>query len=163
MREIICSGLIGFLCCLIIQVIIWKIFLVKKEIATLGVIFFILPIILYLSLYLINEIPFIDIVMIALLNLSISSLYMQTYPALREDIPSIQLLFFIKNNPELKRDEIINHFLKTNNFIKSIKKDLINDGLIKKDDPKCLTLTGKALVKFFYYYRKFLGIKRAHG
>ncbi len=162
-KTIFYFGILAFFCCLLIQIIIWRFFLIKKEIITLGSIFFVSPLFIYLLVFMLNKASVIDLLMIALLQALLSSAYLQTYPALREDIPSIKLLFFIKENPNLSRKNIIDFFSKNSSLIKSKNKDLISDGLIKEGNSMQLTLSGKVLAKFFVTYRKFLGVRREHG
>lgn len=68
-----------------------------------------------------------------------------------------------KNNKLLTKEMLNKHF-NTDNLIMNRFNDLQRDGFIKiSKDNIVLTLKGKFLATFFYYYRKLLGLKEGNG
>lgn len=90
--------------------------------------------------------------------------YIQTYPALREDIPSVKILMLVNQYEgidvkQLMENKILNKDLKT-----SKDNDLLNDGfIIIKNGSFELTKTGKFLALMFKSYRKLINIQDKTG
>lgn len=164
MEAIVLGGIIGFLASLVAQVMIWRIFHVQRELLVLALLFLIFPAAIYLAAYLIVPTSGLTWPMIALLHLVLSSAYVQTYPALREDIPSVAILFIIRDNPGLGSDEIIAKMASRDCLFARKIDDLCRDGLATKHDAGLtLTRSGMMLAMVFHIYRKILGVQRDQG
>jgi hypothetical protein len=164
MKASIIIGLSSFfvsLACLALTNWIYKL---DKIIASLFCYFFVIPIICYSGAYLITVSTFETLLPSYLLHMSLSAAAIQTYPALREEIPTIALLRFINNSPSLTREKIIEKFLNTSNLHDQKIEDLLNDSLIVYVDGRMkLTRFGINLCRIFRIYRKILGTKRCSG
>ncbi len=153
-----------FLVVLFSYVIYMRIVKPKVYIKPLFMIFLVFPVLasmvaMYTNLY------SIDIILtIELLYFSITACFIQTYPAIYSWAPSLKITYIMgKNNKLLTKDMLKKHF-NTDNLIMNRFNDLQKDGFIKISKGNIdLTLKGKFLADFFYYYRKLLGLKEGNG
>lgn len=102
-----------------------------------------------------------------LTNILLSSLllaYIQTYPALREDIPSVKILMLVNQHQGINFKELIDN-KKLNKDLKGSKEnDLLNDGfIIDKKTHFELTQIGKIIAQIFKFYRKLINIQCKTG
>jgi hypothetical protein len=161
--SILFTGLFCFVFALISQVLIWRIRPPKKQMFWLFGIFLFLP--LFILIVCINrfELSWLDSLTAALLWLAMAAAYIQTYPALKEDIPSFRLLLLLEKQPRMNNEQII-AAMKQYNLFSAKLDELENDSLLVEKNGKLeLSLAGKKLADFFYYYRKILGLKLGEG
>lgn len=164
--SILFTGLLCFVFALISQVLIWRIWSPKKQMFWLFAIFLFLP--LFILIVCINrfELSWLDSLAAALLWLAMAAAYIQTYPALSEDIPSFRLLLLLENNSNkqgMSQEQIISG-VKQYNLFSAKLDELENDSLLVEKNGKLeLSFAGKKLADFFYYYRKILGLKLGEG
>lgn len=151
--------------CILTQAIIWNIKKIKSEFILLVTIFSFIPLVLFLIFNNLNI--FLsrgELVNTAVLTYSLSLAYIQTYPALKEDIPSIKILSLIKHSRKISKEELIKNHLLNNSLINSKQEELINDGFIFKQNGKIkVTKIGFLLAKFFIFYRKIFNLKDSTG
>ncbi len=163
MGTIVVGGIIGFLASLAAQVMIWRLFRVQRELLVLALLFLIFPAAVYLVVSLVVPTP-VTWLMIALLHLVLSSAYIQTYPALREDIPSVAILFVIRDTPGLSSEEVIAEMASRGDLSTRKIDDLCRDGLATKQSTGLtLTRSGIIFAMAFHIYRKILGTQRDQG
>lgn len=165
MSEIFFSCILFFIS-LLIQLFAIKFLSIKREILMLLIVFIIIPIFLNILNWYFNLITLNYISSIILL-LGLSGSYLQTYPALKNDIPTFKILFFIdqfnKNKINIDRTKLIKLF-NINELENNKVKELINDGLIKKsNDYFSLTLFGNLMAYIFKKYRCILNLDRGKG
>lgn len=164
MTTILLTALGGFLLSLTTQVLLWWMIRVRREILILGLVYLVIPGLAYLGAAVTGMAPGAHLLMAALLHLSLSAAFIQTYPALREDIPSVSLLFLIRDNPGLRENELIDLMTGDERLLSQKMADLDSDGLITgHGDDAHLTRTGALLATVFHHYRKLLGTKRDQG
>lgn len=151
--------------CILIQAIIWNLKKIKNELIVLLTIFSFTPLILFLILN--NLIIFLsrsELINTVVLTYSLSLAYIQTYPALKEDIPSIKILSLIKHSGKISKKELIKNHLLNDSLINSKQEELINDGFIFKQNRKIkVTKIGFLLAKIFIFYRNILNLKDSTG
>jgi len=154
-----------FLLVFFTQVIIWNSKRIKKEILILFLIY-LSPILLIISFYWYLNLIILDIFIISILYIFLSLTYLQTYPALREDIPSFRILFIIEKSGKkgITKKNLEKKFIK-NRLIHSKYDDLILDGMIHFNSNGYLRLSffSSWLLNFFSLYRSFLGLKVGDG
>lgn len=157
MVKIITTSVVFFVFAFILQLLVLRIFNPKKVIHSLFFIFFVI-VPLLIILYTVFNFK------ILLLYYLIAAAYIQTFPAIQADSPSLKIIDLIGNSKDgLKKEEIINAFLEES-LREERLRDLINEGLIvKKNEELILTKKGKFLAKTFILYRKILGLKRGAG
>ncbi|EDN71290.1 membrane protein [Beggiatoa sp. PS] len=163
---ILFTGLLSFALALIAQIFLWRIWTPKKQMFWLFGIFLCLPLFVLIICTNWFELTLLDSFAAALLWLAIAVAYIQTYPALKEDIPSFRLLLLLENNTNrqgMSKDQII-AAMKQYNLFSAKLDELENDSLVVEKNGKFeLSLVGRKLADFFYYYRKMLGLKRGEG
>ncbi|MBI5643860.1 MAG: hypothetical protein HY954_10355 [Deltaproteobacteria bacterium] len=105
-----------------------------------------------------------DLLAGCLLALGISSAYVLTYPAVEALSPSLMMLTLIGNSTKgLSAKELSDHFVEDLVLSPRIK-DLMEDGLVKGDGGYLrLTLGGVVLVRFFCFFRAFIGLGIGKG
>lgn len=153
-----------FLCSFVLHLVIWRMVGIKKEIAGLFIIFIAIPIFLHVFLAFLG-ININSLTASLLLCLAVSSAYIQTYPALKEDIPSFQITLYVNQlgRQGVSEDEIIDKF-QHGNFFRAKMDELQNDSLLLTDQNNYfLSSSGKLLASLFYQYRKLLGLNLGDG
>ncbi len=164
MLKYIFLSFLQFLVVLCSYVIYMHIFKPKVYIKPLFTIFLAFPLCAsMIAIY--ANLSSIDIILtIELLYFSITAGFIQTYPAIYSWAPSLKITYIMgKNNKLLTKDMLKKHF-NTDNLVMDRFRDLQEDGFIKISKGNIdLTLKGKFLADFFYYYRKLLGLKEGNG
>ena len=148
-----------------IQVFIWNFKKIKKEILILLYIY-IPPLFLIISLHWYLNLIILDILIISFLYILLSLSYLQTYPALRENIPSFTILLIVeKAGKKGISKENLKKELYKDNLLTSKYKDLINDGMIflNSDGYLRLSFFSCLLLRFFSFYRWSLGLETGDG
>ena len=164
MENILFFGFVIFFSVLSIQIFIWKFFYIKKEIFLLLLLYIFLPIVINITLVFLEHIAIVDFCLLFLFTFFISLAFLQTYPALKEDIPSIKIVFLIERNKKIKFQDLIDRLNSNLNIIQRRHLDLNDDHLIVKQNKKYrLTYAGLLIAIFFNFYRKMLGNKRLNG
>lgn len=164
MIEIFQSSFIGFLVFLLIHALVWNFFRINAEIKYLFGLMFLHVLIFNGLMFFIYDFEIDNFIMINILLSSLMGAYIQTYPALREDIPSVKILMLVNQYEgidvkQLMENKILNKDLKT-----SKDNDLLNDGfIIIKNGSFELTKTGKFLALMFKSYRKLINIQDKTG
>lgn len=153
-----------FILTLLLQVIVWHCRKVIKEIAILFAIMCISPAAFLFTIYWRDLATNQEIFFIAVLVYSLCAAYIQTYPALREDIPSIRILNIIGAEPGVNTEAVISSAL-LSSTLKSDKEDeLLSDRLvIVKNGNVSLSKFGIALVYIFKFYRNIMKINESTG
>ncbi|MEK8015729.1 MAG: hypothetical protein VSS75_002595 [Candidatus Parabeggiatoa sp.] len=161
--SILLPGLLCFLFALIAQIFIWRIWAPKKQIVWLFGIFLGMPLFVLIACANGFELTLLDSFAVALLWLALSVAYIQTYPALKEDIPSFRLLLLLDKHPGMSKEAII-EAMKQENIFSAKLDELENDTLlVNKKGRLELSPAGRKLADLFYYYRKILGLKPGEG
>ena len=155
---VLAYGIGLFLAVLVTHVLIWNLLRIRKEILWLAFVFFVVPGATLLLVWSADLLDVSSVTASGMLHASLAVVYIQTYPALREDIPSIRILMSVHRRPEgMTRPEIIERLVAQGFFDTKIK-DLQNDALVcAQDDRLYLTVMGSRLAGVFHYYRKLLG------
>jgi predicted transcriptional regulator len=101
------------------------------------------------------------------LYIGIISAFIQTYPAIRREIPSFKILLLIhscnRKNIEINDNIIIENLSKFNSLESKIN-ELLQDGfVISNNNSLVLTKSGLILATFFKIYRKLLGLENGKG
>lgn len=166
MGSVLAAGVGAFLALLAVQVVLWRVIDVKREMLGLGVIYLLLPLFVFLAVALLTSTSLLDLILLGFLYLALACGYIQTYPALREDIPTFRILFAIDAaGSEGLSGEGIVAALGTDNLLAKKMADLYGDRLIGVDaDGKMHLLpAGRFLAIVFRTYRKTLGMQRGLG
>jgi hypothetical protein len=106
-----------------------------------------------------------ELVAVSLLAYLCSAVYIQSYPAFQEDIPSFRILALIRGAGDrgIEEEEVIGALEGTSLFT-SKASDLIDEGMIRiEPNQVILTPSGEKVTHLFSYLRKWLGIKDGDG
>ncbi len=162
--SVLATGVFLFFAVLATHVLLWNLFKIKKEMLWLAVVFIVVPGMMMTLSWVLGISTAISTIATGMLYAALAAVYIQTYPALREDIPSIRILMTIHaTTGGMTRSEIIDHLMRQKLFATKIT-DLKNDALIGiQEDRMRLTTMGAALARIFQTYRKLLGHTAGRG
>ncbi len=145
---------------LLVQLLLWRPFKIKKQMLWLFVIFLFVPIV---SIAWLRDQA--DLAAGAFLALCISAAYVQTFPAAQARSPSLVILNLIAGGgPDgMAREELLSR-MSASGLLEDRIQDLGNDGLISTEDGKVrLRGPGRLLAAVFFYYRRVLNLPRGMG
>ena len=166
MGPVLVAGVGAFLVLLALQVVLWRVLGVRREMLGLAVVYLLLPLFACLGAALFTNVGLLDLLLSGFLYLALACGYIQTYPALREDIPSFRILFAIDAaGPAGLSEEGVIAALGTDKLLSKKMEDLSSDRLIGVDADGKLHLlpAGRFLAIVFRTYRKTLGLQRGLG
>ncbi|MES2191485.1 MAG: hypothetical protein V4454_15300 [Pseudomonadota bacterium] len=166
MGSVLVEGLGAFVVLLALQVVLWRLLGVKREMLGLAVVYLLVPFVVSIGLVIGTQVDLLDLLLAAFLYLALASGYIQTYPALREDIPTFRILFAIEAAGQAGvSEEGIVAALQTGNLLTKKMEDLSSDRLVGVgvDGQLHLLPAGRLLALVFRAYRKALGLRRGLG
>ena len=106
-----------------------------------------------------------DCLYIAFLYFSLCAAYIQTYPGIAADSPTLVIIRMIgrAGKSGLKSEEIFN-LASDALLIEPRLADLVSDGLvIREADAYALTSRGARFIRVFIFFRRWMGIERKGG
>ena len=162
--HIFLEVLILFFISFVMHIYFVRLFFKKSEIFLIFITFLLTPFFytyffIDLSLY-----RYTDMLSIIFLYIGLSSVYIQTFPALKEDIPSFRILRIIANNKKGISEKEIIKLMGTTDLFDIKLKELEEDNLLRKENSKItLSKSGRILANIFIIYRKILGLGRGDG
>eukprot|EP01031_Cornospumella_fuschlensis_P052020 gene52020-63600_t len=166
MGSVLVAGVGAFLILLALQVMLWRVLGVRREMLGLAVVYLLLPSVMSIVLAFGTQVDRVDLLLAAFLYLALACGYIQTYPALREDIPSFRILFAVEaaGQSGLSEEGIV-IALQTDNLLTKKMDDLSSDRLVGVgvDGQLHLLPVGRMLALIFRAYRKALGLQRGLG
>ncbi|MES2400126.1 MAG: hypothetical protein V4573_09085 [Pseudomonadota bacterium] len=151
---------------LALQVVLWRLLGVKREMLGLAVVYLLVPFIVGIGLVIGAQVNCLDLLLAGFLYLALACGYIQTYPALREDIPSFRILFAVEAAGQAGvSEEGIVAALQAGNLLTKKVEDLSSDRLVGVgvDGKLHLLPAGRLLALIFRAYRKALGLQRGLG
>ncbi len=150
-------SILFFLVALIFQIFVWRIIKVKKIIFWLFFIFFV-----FMPVFMAFTITF--EIKTFFLYFLIAAAYIQTFPAIQADSPTLKIINLIGNSKEGISKEKITKAFSEYSLREERISDLITEGFLIKDNENfVLTKKGLLLAKLFIAYRKILGIGEGKG
>jgi len=137
----------------------------KRHIEDLVLLFILIPIIISIALLLSGCIGFQICLLATLLYLALSGVYIQTYPAIQANSPSLYILYLIGNSEKGLTKSDIETKLDVKQLIGNKVTELEDEELIvvKNKTDVSLTFKGKVLALIFVVYRGVLGLKEGRG
>ena len=166
MSLILSLSIATFLVLLLVQAAVWSVVRVRREMLGLVVIYAVVPAVLAGAAALWSGVEGLSLAAACLLYAAITSAYIQTYPTLREDIPTFRLLFAIDEAGAAgaSEAELASKLHASSLYDKKID-DLLRDGLVRTrpDGSLVLAPAGRVLAHVFRTYRRWLGMSRGEG
>jgi hypothetical protein len=152
-------GLVSFASALCLHVVWWRVARPKNDLRALFTLFLVLPVLLALILAAASDRPAEDILAVLLLNLALSSAYVQTYPIFHAISPSLEILLLVNRSPGgLTAEEIAGNFNDAH-LVGSRVQDLLRTNLARLEGGAYrLAPAGKAMIRSFLLYRKIIGM-----
>ena len=165
--KVIIWAFLIFLAAFMVHVFVWRVVKPKAQIAFLFGIFFFVPLAAY-GVLLIFSNDRIALSLAFLLYLSVAAVYVQTYPAIQANCPSLFIVHVIgKSQQGLGISGVQQRIEKIGlTSLDERVKDLFNDRLIATSADETVTLTGsgKLMVWVIVILRKYiLGLKEGEG
>lgn len=160
-------GLGSFVAMFIVHLAVWRSGRVQREMLWLFLLFLFLPIVAAVIAVFVG-VSISEVLMALLLYLAVAAAYIQTYPALKEDIPSFQILLCVYaagrgDTSGVGAEEVVATIGGTG--LVTVKLDELNGDRLLSENQGDVTLApaGRALALFFYYYRRLLGLAAGKG
>lgn len=162
-------GLGCFAAIFLVHLTVWRSGRVQREMLWLFLLFLFIPIVAAVMAVLVG-VSIGDVSIILLLYLAVAAAYIQTYPALKEDIPSFQILLCVyaaergdTSGVGVGAEEVVATIGGTG--LVTVKLDELNGDQLLSEHQGDITLApaGRALALFFYYYRRLLGLAAGKG
>jgi hypothetical protein len=159
-------GFFLFLVFFLVHALVWRFRRIRKEIWALLIHFLFLPLPLWGSAALLDLGNSGERTAVFLVYFSFALVYLQTYPALKTDIPSFRILLWVEaaGPGGLAIAEIYERIAREGDFRKNKMNELEDDAfVVRRNGAFVLTAAGKILADFFIFYRRFLGLKVGGG
>jgi hypothetical protein len=170
--AVLLAGFSSFAVCLTAHIVIWRLGRPRSDVRVLFVILLILPTVVGVGLLgesLLNprgSFPgALDLAAVLLLHWALASGYLQTYPAVQAQSPSLEIAYAVgRSMPRgLSREEILAR-LNSGTLVHSRVDDLVANRLVRADgDRYVLTRSSTRLIRAFLEFRAFLGLPKRGG
>lgn len=165
MKTAIFTGVGFFALLLVLHVLIWRIVKPKGEIIPLVALFVLFPMLLMLvqCIFFPAQLNEHELWPSWLLYFVLAGCYIQTYPAISTEIPSLKIVLLLNSRGSLSEREIIAAFTQHEIFqsrVELLKQDYLID--LDGTTPK-LSCLGRFLARMFLAYRAFLGAEIGKG
>lgn len=164
MKIAIFTGAGLFVLLLVFHILVWRLIKPKGEIIPLVGSFVLCPLLLMLMQYLFFPLQLGNEMWLGwLLYFVLAGCYIQTYPAITTEIPSLKIVLLLHSCGSLSEREIVAAFTQHEMFqsrVELLKQDYLID--MDGTTPK-LSYTGRLLAKVFLAYRAFLGAEIGKG
>jgi hypothetical protein len=163
--SLLAHGIGLFVAALITHVLLWNMFRIRREVLWLAVVFVVIPLMVLATLRAVGYLETaVSATAVGLLHMALAVVYVQTYPALREDIPSLRILMLVHGHPGGRtRDDLVAQ-LTGHGLFETKLRDLENDAFVRaRDGRMTLTAAGAALATVFDLYRRWLGRSAGKG
>jgi|SRR3990172_2514210 len=169
--RIFIFGTLLFILCLAAHILLWRIRIPKRDALVLFFIFLAVPVFIFLflagpvKLHFSPPVSGAETVFIFLLHLSLSLVYVSSYPAAQAISPSLDILLGISAAREkrMTEEDILGRYNDAE-LVTARIDDLRTSVLVAHEgDNFQLTRIGKAVIVFFIVYRKILGLPLGEG
>jgi len=155
-----------FLVSLLLHVVLWRLFDIKREIVTLFLIFIGFPLVLVIGFKVSGIWVGTQALAIGVLDFALAIAYIQTYPTLRTDIPTFRILILLDQyrGAGLDEREIIERLRDSPDMFSRKVVELERDGLaVRREGWIYLTSAGLLITRIFIFYRRMLGLPYGAG
>lgn len=150
---------------ILIHVVVWRLFKVRKQILWLFLIFLGIPTVVFLGGLATRSAP-IEWMLWYLLIFTVSSCYILFFPAIQAESPTLVMVRYLdkhKATGGATRDEIMAKMC-SDQPLRDRLKDLQENGLIRASGgPQKLSGSGRLVAACFYYYRWAMGLPIGEG
>ncbi len=163
--RILALSLLLFMGVFMLHVAVWRLFRVCREMLLLALLFLAVPGVALVVVLVAGWLAPAETLAMALMVYSLSVAYIQTYPGLKDDIPSFRILMLLDQagREGLTESEILARIGEQSLFAFKVA-ELENDSLVIRDGDRVrLTPAGRILATVFRSYRRLLGLGLGKG
>ncbi|MBI3252609.1 MAG: hypothetical protein HYZ52_04775 [Candidatus Omnitrophica bacterium] len=164
--DILRDGFFLFSFFLVVHLVVWRCIRIRREIIWLAYLFLLaaLPVLWGVASW--RRWSFGESYAVGAVYFSLAVFYLQTYPAIKADVPTFRILLFIQAHPNQDLD--MSHLCDEIGGRKDLHSDKIremqDDALITSRDGNLhLSRAGRLFADFFIGYRRLLGLKTGAG
>lgn len=165
--QVFVSAAAAFVLVFVLHVFVWRVFKPRNDINALGLVFVVLPVIGGVALFLAlrEKFSLADFILSALLYLAVAAAYIQTYPGMRSNVPTLVIVNLIGRSQTGLTIEQLKATLTREQMVQNKVEELADEGFvtIAPDQSVQLTARGKLLANCFILYRKLLGLREGAG
>lgn len=164
--ETIIHGFLLFLACLSLHIVFWRIKAPVQSTLMLFVIFLLIPL-AGMTITLANGISgsLMSTFLVFVLHISLSLVYIASYPAAEAQSPSLAIFFIISASPlkKLSAEEIIRQYTTRKTIIERLDDLKLNNLVYEGSHGLQLSRLARTVVRFYILYRKILGLPQGEG
>jgi hypothetical protein len=165
--EVFVSAAAAFVIAFVLHVLVWRILKPRNDINALGLVFIVLPFVAGGALFLAYKETFClaDFVLSALLYLTVAAAYIQTYPGMRSNVPTLVIVNLIGRSKSGLTIEQIKATLTQEQMVQNKVEELADEGFVTMTSDQSIQLTarGRLLANCFIAYRRLLGLSEGAG
>jgi hypothetical protein len=156
-----------FVIVFIIHVLAWRILKPRNDINALGWVFGVVPLLAGIGLLVAfqDRSWLADFALSALLYFAIAAAYIQTYPGMRSNVPTLVIVNLIGRSKSGLTIEQIKQVLTQQQMVQDKVEELADEGFVTigSDQSIHLTTRGRTLASIFIVYRRLLGLNEGAG
>lgn len=163
--RIFVLSLLLFMGVFALHVAVWRLFRVRREMVLLALLFLAIPGVALVAALVSGLLAPVETFAAALMLYALSMAYIQTYPGLKDDIPSFRILILLDQagSEGMTESEILGRIGEQSLFAFKVA-ELEGDSLvIRVGDRVRLTPAGRILATVFRSYRRLLGLGLGKG
>jgi len=166
LQVFVCAA-VAFVGAFFLHVLVWRIFKPRNDINALGLVFVVLPFVAGVALFFVfrEKFPLAHFVLSALLYLAVAAAYIQTYPGMRSNVPTLVIVNLVGRSKSGLTVEQIKTTLTQEQMVQNKVEELADEGFvtIAPDQSIQLTARGRTLASIFITYRRLLGLNEGAG
>ncbi|TAM45949.1 MAG: hypothetical protein EPN55_06960 [Gammaproteobacteria bacterium] len=163
--RILALSLLLFAGVFVLHVAVWRLFRVRREMLLLALLFLAVPGVALVVALVSGRLAPVETMATVLMLYALSVAYIQTYPGLKDDIPSFRILMLLDQAGRggMTESEILDQIGEQSLFAFKVA-ELESDSLvIRNGDRVRLTPAGRMLATVFRSYRRLLGLGPGKG
>ena len=169
--NVFAGGFVLFAIVLVVHVCIWRVRIPANDAGVLIMIFLVVPVAAAFAVIVIKylqapvPVTYGDIIGIILLHMSLSLVYVSSYPAVQAVSPSLDILLMIGKSEEGKmtEEDIVEQYRGSKIVTDRVGDLRIYNLIYEKDGFFTLKPVAMLIVLFFIFYRKLLGLPVGEG
>jgi hypothetical protein len=165
--QVFVSAAVAFAIAFVLHVLVWRIFKPRNDINALGLVFIVLPLVAGGALFGLfrGAVPLGDLILAVILYLTAAAVYIQTYPAIQSNSPSLVIVHLIGRSKSGMTLEQLKSTLTEAQMVQNKIGELADGGFatVASDQTIQLTPRGKLLADVFIAYRKLLALHEGAG
>lgn len=164
--SIILTGFVSAAAALAVHLAVWRAVRVRREIFLLITIFLILPVPALWAFAAARGWTGLEFTAAALVHTALALVYLLTYPAIKEEVPTFRVLLLVHSRGErgITPEEIVRELGDDEALYSTKIAELEGDAFVKtRGGTLALTWAGAVVARVFILYRRLLGLPTGLG